>query len=127
MSCEYKEHPEQALVELIVEGRVTEADFDAITGRLAEFIARHGKIKVLEIVKSFDGVDLAAIPKGVMFDIRHLSDFSHCAVVTDSGWIGPFTRAMAPFFSVDIRVFPLGGGSGAAARRSIAAVHQPRR
>lgn len=107
MSCAYKEDRDRRLVELTVDGRVSEADFDEIAARLAAFIGDCGQVKILEVVKSFDGMDLAAIPKGVMFDIRHLKDFSHCAVVTDSGWIGPFTRAMAPFFSIDIRVFGL--------------------
>ena len=107
MSCAYKEDKEHRLIELTVDGRVSEADFDEIAARLAAFIGDHGQVKILEIVKSFNGMDLAAIPKGVMFDLRHMKDFSHCAVVTDSGWIGPFTRAMAPFFSVDIRVFGL--------------------
>ena len=107
MTCVYKDDPAARMVEITVDGRVTEADFDEIAARLASFIADHGPIRILEIVKSFDGFDLATIPKGVMFDIRHLKDFTHCAVVTDNGWIGPFTRAMSPFFSIDIRVFPL--------------------
>ena len=37
--------------------------------------------------------------------MEHLKDFSHAAIVTDSGWIGPFTRLIAAFFSVQIRVF----------------------
>ena len=105
MACYYQEDRANRLVELTVDGRVTEDDFDEIAARLAGFIADYGPIKLLEIIKSFDGMELAAMPKGVMFDIRHLKDFSHCAVVNDSGWIGPFTRAASPFFTIEIRVF----------------------
>ena len=107
MTTTYQEYPQQKLVELHVDGKVTEADFDDVAARLEAFIARHGKIKLIEIIENFDGFELAAASKGVRFDIEHLRDFSHCAVVTDSGWIGPFTRLLAPFFSIRIRTFRL--------------------
>ena len=108
MSCAYKEDKEHRLIELTVDGRVSEADFDEIAARLAAFIGDHGQVKILEIVKSFNGMDLAAIPKGVMFDLRHMKDFSHGAVVTDSGWIGKAAEvegALIP--GLDIEAFGL--------------------
>ena len=34
-------------------------------------------------------------------------DFSHCAVVTDKGWIGPITRLASSVFDVEIKVFTI--------------------
>ncbi|MEO0413134.1 MAG: STAS/SEC14 domain-containing protein [Pseudomonadota bacterium] len=107
MACTYKEHPDTKIAEIIVDGDVTEEEFDAIAPKLEAFIQAHGRIKILEVIKNFTGFDWTMIPKGIAFDFEHLKDFSHCAVVTDSGWIGPFTRAAAPFFSVQIRTFSL--------------------
>ena len=105
MATTYNEDDALGLVELRVDGKVTEAEFDAIAGRLEVFIERHGTIRLLEIIEDFGGFEFAAMGKGIKFDIEHLRDLSHCAVVTDSGWIGPFTRLLAPFFSIQIKVF----------------------
>ena len=44
---------------------------------------------------------------GMKFDFKHMKDYGRCGVVSDSGWIGFFTRAFAPFFDVDIKTFTL--------------------
>ncbi|HSH26638.1 MAG TPA: STAS/SEC14 domain-containing protein, partial [Wenzhouxiangella sp.] len=89
----------------VVEGRVTEQDFEQVAGRLEAFIEAHGKIKVLEVLESFKGFDAAVLGKGVLFDLKHIKNISHCAVVSDSGWIGPLTRAVGAVVSCEIKVF----------------------
>lgn len=105
MTVTYKEHPESALAEVTVNGNLTEADFDRIAPLLEAFIARCGKVKILEIIDGFPGFDAAVIKKGAAFDIKHLKHLTHCAVVTDSRAIGFFTRLLSPLFSVEIRVY----------------------
>ncbi|MGE0754418.1 MAG: STAS/SEC14 domain-containing protein [Alphaproteobacteria bacterium] len=107
MACEYREFADDKIVEIVVDGKVTEADLHRITEGMERFIEAHGRIKILEIIHSFSGVELSILGKGIQFDMKHMKDFSHCAVVTDSGWIGPFTRMLAPFFSIEIRTFRL--------------------
>lgn len=116
MPVDYLEHPDAGLAELAVSGRVTEADFDAVAPRLAAFVEARGEpVRLLEIVSDFEGFDLALIRKGIAFDVKYLSRFSHCAVVTDSGWIGPFARLASPFISCQVRTFPLGEEAAARA------------
>lgn len=105
MTTQYKEHPEIKTVEIIVNGKVTKDEFDEIAPKMEAFIEKHGKIKIIEIIEEFSGFDLSVLGDGILFDMKHLKDFSHCAVVCKDGWIGPFTRTIAPFFSVDIRTF----------------------
>ena len=107
MTCTYIEHPDAKMIEIIVDGKVTEADFDQLSSQIKSFIGTHGKIKILEIVRDFGGFDWAALTKGIKFDMEHLKDFTHCAVVTDEGWIGPMTRMLSPFFSIQIRTFSM--------------------
>lgn len=107
MSATYKEYPEKKLVEIGVHGKITNEDFDRIAGQMHDFIKEHGKVKILEVISDFDGFDWEVLGKGIKFDIEHLKDFSHCAVVTDSGWIGPFTRMISPFFHVQIKTFSM--------------------
>lgn len=107
MSVKYIEHEDLKTVELIVDGKVSKDDFDEIVPQIENFIERHEKIKILEIIKSFTGVQLTALGEGILFDMKHFKNFTHCAVVCDDGWIGPFTRTMAPFFKIEIKTFHL--------------------
>ena len=63
---------------------------------------------MLEIVADdFDGIELNTLIKAIKFDKKHLMDFSHCAVVTDKGWIGPITRLASSVFDIEIKVFTI--------------------
>ncbi|WP_165855385.1 STAS/SEC14 domain-containing protein [Marinobacter sp. JSM 1782161] len=105
MATAYKEYPEYRLAEIHVEGRVSMEDFEDIAGRLEAFILHHGRVRLMEVVRDFDGFDLSILKDAIRFDREHLKDFSHCAVVSDSGWIGPFARMIAPFLNMELRVF----------------------
>lgn len=107
MGVIYKEHPEEKMVEIEVDGKVTSEDFDSIAPSVESFIAQHGKIKLLEIIRDFSGFELSVLAKGIKFDVKHMKDFSHCAVVSESGWVGPFTRMAAPFFDIEIKNFSI--------------------
>lgn len=107
MTCEYKEYADLKTVEIMMDGKLTEEDFDRVAEQIEAFIKTHGKIKIIEIIRNFGGFEWAAFTKGFKFDMEHMKDFSHCAVVTDEGWIGPFSRMLAPFFSIGIKTFKL--------------------
>ncbi|WP_198013451.1 STAS/SEC14 domain-containing protein [Thalassoporum mexicanum] len=95
------------MVEVLVDGKVTNADINSILPQMEKFIAQQGTVKMIEIVKDFSGFELSMLGKAIKFDIDHLKDFSHCAVVTDSGWIGPFARAISPFLNIQLKMFKM--------------------
>jgi len=105
---EYNEDPDTGIAEIVVDGKITKEDFEHVSERMKTFIANQGQIKFLEEISNFKGFDPSVVTQGIRFDIEHLKDISHCAVVTDMGWIGPFARAAGVFISCEIRVF----GSG---------------
>jgi hypothetical protein len=107
MTTEYKEYPDQKMVEVLVDGKVTKAEFDSISSQMESFIQQHGAVKIIEIVKDFSGFELSMLGEAIKFDMKHLKDFSHCAVVTDQGWIGPFARLLSPFFNIQLRMFKM--------------------
>ena len=86
MTVEYKEHPALQMVEIVVDGKVTTAEFEDIAPKMEKFIEEHGKIKIIEIIKNYDGFEWGMIGEGIRFDMKHLKDFSHCAVVCGEGW-----------------------------------------
>ncbi len=107
MACIYTEHATKPVVEIRVIGRVTQHDMDEVLPKLIAFIKRHGKVRLVEIIESLDGVEPSTILDGMKFDFQHMRDVSHAAVVTDVGWIGVFTRAASLVMPVALRVFSL--------------------
>ena len=105
MSCTYSEDPKLPVAELRVTGRVTQDDMNVILPKLEAFIARHGKIRIVEVIEHFEGFDPMTMYDGMRFDIAHLTDVTHAAVVSDIGWIGMVTRAAAMMMPVTIRMF----------------------
>jgi hypothetical protein len=39
------------------------------------------------------------------FSLRHLNDFSRCALVSDGKWVTPWSEIVAPFFEGEVRYF----------------------
>jgi len=94
MTTSYKEYPDTKIVEIHVDGEVTREEFDTILADMNDFILRFGTIKLLESVATFKvGMDASMVWDGMMFDFKNLRHISHCAVVSDIGWISPLSRA----------------------------------
>ena len=107
MGVTYKEHLIEPVVEITVNGVVTEKDMDDMIPQLEEFILRHGKIRLLEIVKEFDGFEVSLIWTRMSFNLEHLSQITHVALVSDIGWLTPVTKAAAAISSVQLRSFQM--------------------
>lgn len=105
MACIYNEHETLPIVELRVVGRVTDHDMDEIIPKLEAFIDRHGTIRILEVIERFDGFDPTTVLDGMKFDLKHLSDVTHAAVVSDIPWVSFMTNAAAMVMPLTMRVF----------------------
>lgn len=107
MSIIYTEHPTLPVVEITVLGKVTAQDFDTFVPRMEAFLERHGEVRFIEIVKEFKGFDWSSVWDGIKFDFKHMHQFTHVAVVSDIGWIGPMSRAFSRVSPVTLRTFAL--------------------
>jgi hypothetical protein len=107
MACIYTESDTAPVAEIRVVGRVTEHDMDQIIPKLEAFILRHGKIRVVEVIERFEGFDATTILDGMKFDIKHLKDVSHAAVVSDIPWVGFMTSSFAMVAPLVVRAFSL--------------------
>lgn len=105
MACIYTEDPKGPVAEIRVVGHVTQHDMDDILPKLEALIGKHGTIRIVEVIEKFEGFDPTTILDGLKFDINHLRDVSHVAVVSDIGWIGVMTRAASMVMPVTVRVF----------------------
>ena len=101
----YSEIPDSNIAELVVDGFVSQEDFDEISGRMTALIERHGRIRLLEEIKALGGFDLSIIPDDVRFAFHHLKDISHCAVVGERVWLEWLTRVLDPLLSCEVRYF----------------------
>jgi stage II sporulation SpoAA-like protein len=79
----YKEHDNVQAVEIVLKGRVSTEEFDAVASKLEVFIKRHGHVRVLETIKDFEGMDAIAFWHDIKFSLRHLKNFSRVAIVAN--------------------------------------------
>lgn len=107
MTIQYHLDNEHAIVELTVHGKITKTDFNDIADEFKTFIDEHQTIKILEYVESFPRFPLSLLWRGLKFDIKHLKNISHCAVVTDSHVIKAIAKMTNLFTRCRVRVFRL--------------------
>ena len=102
---DYKEDTDAGIVEITVDGRITREEFDDVAAKLEALIASHGKIRILEIVNDFQGIETSAFWDDLKFSLRHLNDFSKCAVVSDKQWVNLWSTLLRPFISCEVEHF----------------------
>jgi hypothetical protein len=76
----YKEYDNAQAVEIVLKGRGSTEEFDALATRLEAFIGRHGHVRVLEIVQDFEGMDASAF----WHDIKSACGTSRISAVSRS-------------------------------------------
>jgi hypothetical protein len=102
----YKEMDNLAAVEIDISGRVSTEEFDAAATKLETFIKRHGKVRVLEVIHDFEGMDAKALWHDLKFSLRHLNDFSRCAIVSDAKFLSIWAAIAEPFIDCEVAYFP---------------------
>jgi len=102
----YREMDNLAAVEIDISGRVSTEEFDATATKLETFIKRHGKVRVLEVIHDFEGMDAAALWHDLKFSLRHLNDFSRCAIVSDAKFLSIWSAIAEPFIDCEVAYFP---------------------
>lgn len=107
MTVSYSIDHDAQLIEFRVSGYITKEDYTALLDPMQAFIDRHGRVKMIEIVESFEGFDPAVLLPGIKFDLKNISHISHVAVVSDIGWISPFVKMAGMVISTKLRFFEM--------------------
>jgi|GEM_PF-146431 len=102
---EYRNNPTSNIVELIIEGKITEADLDRVIDQMKVAIGRHGKLKLFEEIRSFEGIDPIALWKDAQFGLSHVDDFSHVAVIAAAEWVRTISTAADNILSAQVKAF----------------------
>ena len=99
---------ERGLIEITVDGTITVADFDRVQAELERMFETHKQLNAVEVIRSFSPTfDPALWWRDLTWGFGHIHKFARATVVTDSGWIGPVTRAVSALMPAEVRVFPL--------------------
>ncbi len=102
---EYKKPLDNNVVEIAIEGKLTEADFEGAIAQMTADIEKHGKLRLLEEIRSFEGVDLMVLWQDAQFGLKHVNDFSHVAVVADAEWMRTIAAAAGNVLSAEVKAF----------------------
>ena len=107
MTYQYQEFPDERIVEFTISGKVTREEFDELAPKIEVFITDHGTIRLVEVIENFKGFDPSLLWEGAKFDMNNLKHISHCAVVSDAGWMGPLVRLSSAIIPTRLRTFKL--------------------
>lgn len=107
MPVTYKENIATKTIELVVNGKVTQQDWDDVAPKFEKFLDAQGTIRLIEIIESLKGFDPILIWEGIKMDIKAIPRISHCAIVSDIGWISPISKAAGAFMPMQLRTFEM--------------------
>ncbi len=105
----YNVDEQNGIIELEVgEEKISREGFEELVNVLEREIDKHGKVRIIEVVNGFPTMDLSVLWEDLKFSLRNVCNVSRCAVVSDRGWVGPYTRFLSPLVDCQIRVFDAG-------------------
>ena len=97
---------EHGIVEITVDDEYIDQEaFEEMIDKFRSLIDEHGRIKVIEVVKQFPDFDPGLLLDDLAFSYQNMNNITHCAVVSDEGWVGPYARMLGVLVPCDIRVF----------------------
>ncbi len=98
---------ENGILEISVSGRLTREQIDAIWAKMKADMPAAGKVKVLEVIRDFDGMDFDAMWEDLRIGLPMADHVSQVAIVTDRKWIAALTRLAGVFMSAETRTYTL--------------------
>lgn len=102
----YEKKPKSAFAEIVVDGKITDEEMNsAIEKMKADLDNGGGKLKLLEDVRSFVGMEPAAFFKDPRFGFSMMKGVSHVALVTDVMMLKMAAEAFNLVSPTKIKVF----------------------
>ena len=82
--------------------RVSTEEFDATAKELEAFIGHHGRVRVLEILHDFEGMDAKAFWQ----DSPTSEPVSRCAIISQAKFLSLWSAIAEPFIDCEVAYFP---------------------
>ena len=104
----YQTEPNSPVVEIFVEGKITDHDLREVIERMRGDLELNGKTRVLEHIEHFTGIEPKALWTDLTLGVSVARRVTRAAVVADAKWIRAsmhlarfFTKAEVKAFRVD--------------------------
>ena len=101
----YSTEPNSPVVELTVEGRITDADLKANIERMRADLEQNGKTRILEVIQHFSGMEPKALWTDVKLGVPLAHKVSHVAVVADQAWVRAAAHLGRFFTTAELKIF----------------------
>jgi hypothetical protein len=101
----YVSEPGSRVVEITLEGKLTDADFRQAIERLRADIEQNGKTRVLERIEHFTGMEPAALWTDLRLGWPLAQKITKAAVVADAAWIRKLTELGRVLTRAEVRTF----------------------
>ena len=88
----YTKTPDSNVAEIVVDGKITDEEMNAAMTAMKADLDKGGKIKLLEDIRAFEGMEPAAFFKDPRFGFSMMKSVSHVALVTDAPWLKALGR-----------------------------------
>jgi len=111
----YSTEPNSPVVEITVEGAVTNKDLEETINALHSWFDQDGKTQVIEIIRHFTGMELAALWTDIRLGVPLAQKIRRVAVVADQAWIRQLAELGHLFTKAELKVFALEDLAGARA------------
>jgi len=95
------------IVRVEVTGKLTQDDYDKLIPSWKAAIARHGKMRLLFVMKDFHGWEPGAAWDDLQFDREHGAQVERVAMVGEKKWQEWMTKIASWFVATDVRYFDL--------------------
>ncbi|MCK5931016.1 MAG: STAS/SEC14 domain-containing protein [Fulvimarina manganoxydans] len=99
---------DDGVMELRVSGKITSEEMESISARIRMDMPEHGKVRMLEFVEDFDGIELSALWYDLHRNLPLTDRFERVAVISDRRWIDMFSGVADRLVSCDVRHFEPG-------------------
>jgi len=103
--CSSSKKQDGKVLELALNGKFTDSDFQSLEATFHRLVRQHGKIRVLLQMVDFHGLEGAALWDEVRFDVKHFGEIERLAMVGDKKWEKFLSAFCRPFTPAEIRYF----------------------
>ncbi|MBZ6379275.1 hypothetical protein B5C34_08615 [Pacificimonas flava] len=90
---------------LIVSGRVESGDFDTVVPLIEKDIEMHGRLRLLEKIEKFTGMEPMAFVRDIQFGLPLIGKISHVALVADAAWMRTAGDLFGGLFPGKVKTF----------------------
>lgn len=101
----YEKKPQADFAEIVVDGKISDEEMNAVIEKLKADLGTSGKLKLLEDIRGFEGMEPAAFFKDPRFGISMMKGVTHVALVTDAQWLRVLAETFKFISPTQIKVF----------------------